>query len=167
MMTHSIGVSMAADWLKKKYPVVITELVHSYTEQADALAFNSGESCLVEVKISRADFLADEKKWFRVYSDRGIGNYRYYLCPENLIQVDDLPLNWGLLWAAGSKIKTIKQAVALAKDPKPEISILISTIRRIGHSPLKGVNIKCYVHGDAEGNPCKERATLSIDPNEC
>jgi len=167
MITHAIGVSMAAGWLKKKYPIVITELNHGGSEQADALAFNSGESCMVEVKISRSDFLADAKKWFRLYSDKGVGTYRYYLCPEGLIQTTDLPLNYGLLWVVGQRIRVMRKAEALFKESRTEISILVSLIRRIGQSCPKGVNIKCYTHGDAGGNPSKETATVSIEGEVC
>ena len=34
-------------------------------ERPDALGFRNGVSCLIEVKVTRADFLADKKKRFR------------------------------------------------------------------------------------------------------
>ncbi|WP_143516196.1 adenylosuccinate synthase [Pusillimonas sp. T2] len=52
-------------------------------------------SVLVEVKTSRADFLADAKKSHRISG--GIGSWRYYMAPKGLIDPNDLPMGWGLL----------------------------------------------------------------------
>lgn len=68
-------------------------------ERADAWGYRWGfEACsiLVEVKVSRADFLRDKHKPHRKAG--GMGDYRYYLCPEGIITLDDLPERWGLLW---------------------------------------------------------------------
>ncbi|WP_114099663.1 adenylosuccinate synthase [Thalassospira profundimaris] len=53
---------------------------------------------LVEVKTSRPDFLADRKKGFRADPSIGVGDWRFYLCPEGLISPADLPEKWGLIW---------------------------------------------------------------------
>ena len=52
-------------------------------------------SVLIEVKTSKADFLADIKKPHR--ASGGIGSWRYYLAPQGLISPAALPLGWGLL----------------------------------------------------------------------
>lgn len=56
-------------------------------------------SVVVEVKVSRSDFKADMKKAHRSGDSLGMGNWRYYLCPEGLIVPDDLPEKWGLIYA--------------------------------------------------------------------
>lgn len=66
-------------------------------ERVDALLFCSGYSYLIETKISRSDFLADAKKPFRQDATQGVGDYRYYACPEGLIKPDELPEKWGLI----------------------------------------------------------------------
>ncbi|MCA6998195.1 adenylosuccinate synthase [Dickeya solani] len=69
------------------------------TERADAWGYRWGHgacSVLVESKVSRSDFLADRKKPHRQAG--GLGDYRYYICPEGLITIGDLPERWGLLW---------------------------------------------------------------------
>lgn len=68
-------------------------------ERADAWGYRwgwEGYSVLVESKVSRSDFLADRKKPHR--QSGGMGEYRYFICPEGIISVDDLPDRWGLLW---------------------------------------------------------------------
>jgi hypothetical protein len=69
------------------------------TERADAWGYRwgwRGGSVLVEVKVSRSDFLRDKHKPHR--KSGGMGDYRYYMCPEGIINISDLPDRWGLLW---------------------------------------------------------------------
>jgi len=48
-------------------------------------------SYMIECKATRSDFLSDKTKPFRKKPERGVGNYRYYMTPPNLISADDLP----------------------------------------------------------------------------
>lgn len=71
------------------------------TERADAWGYRwgvDGGSVLVEVKTSRSDFLRDKFKPHRQLGIGGLGDFRYYLSPEGIITLDDLPDGWGLLW---------------------------------------------------------------------
>lgn len=56
---------------------------------------NSGFLLEFEVKISKSDFKADSKKRKTPYYQKRIPkmtpNYFYYVCPEGLIKVDELP----------------------------------------------------------------------------
>ncbi|WP_318493427.1 hypothetical protein [Photobacterium leiognathi] len=56
------------------------------------------ETIVIEAKTSRSDFFADQKKIFRQNSKLGMGNFRYYICPEDLIQPHELPPKWGLIY---------------------------------------------------------------------
>lgn len=80
-------------------------------ERADAWGYRYGHrggSVLVEVKVSRADFLADAKKPHRSGEVLGMGLYRYYMCPEKLIQPSELPDGWGLLWVNARRHVKVK-----------------------------------------------------------
>lgn len=66
-------------------------------EQPDAMGFRNGTSCLIECKRTRADFLADKKKRFRINPGMGMGDWRFMLAPKGLIKTDELPEGWGLL----------------------------------------------------------------------
>jgi len=76
--------------------------VGAYGEIADAFGYRlngmDGYSVVVEAKVTRSDFLADKKKPHRSGLKKGLGNYRYFICPEQLIQPDEVPDGWGLLW---------------------------------------------------------------------
>ncbi|EMO9521287.1 adenylosuccinate synthase [Pseudomonas aeruginosa] len=70
-------------------------------EMPDAIGYRAAtsvtETVVVEVKVSRADFLADAKKPHRA-PGKGMGIYRYFMCPAGLINPEEVPERWGLLW---------------------------------------------------------------------
>ena len=53
---------------------------------------------MIEVKVSRSDFLADGKKPHRMDPAKGVGKYRAYMCPEGIIQPEEIPHGWDLFW---------------------------------------------------------------------
>lgn len=109
--SHRDLCSLAVRWLKRPHnaggpgcAVALSECKTGYSgETPDAIGFRFGGtsntdldgSVVVEVKTSRADFLADAKKPHR--RQGGCGNWRYYLAPAGIIQLPDLPEKWGLL----------------------------------------------------------------------
>lgn len=106
-MTHADLAEIARRWLLRAESkagagcmVAFTEVGALWeSERADAWGCRWGwkaSSVVVEVKISRSDFLRDRAKPHR--ANGGIGEFRYFLCPEGVIQIDDLPDRWGLLW---------------------------------------------------------------------
>ena len=99
---HRQLVEIAYKWVLKNTScgVAFKEL---YTlangEYPDVIGFGSGgHSVLVEVKVSRADFLKDQKKMFRKNPEMGMGRQRFYLCPTGLIKQEELPAGWGLVY---------------------------------------------------------------------
>lgn len=101
MLTHAELVSIAWRWLTTRggCAFAYTEFGTSSTlEMPDALGFLDMEyTVLIEVKVSRADFLADVKKPWRVKPETGMGDFRYYMAPRGLLGVDEIPRHWGLL----------------------------------------------------------------------
>lgn len=143
-MTHKDLIPIAAKWLAAKHPVVITELA-TLGEEPDAIGWQSGYSTLIECKATRSDFLSDRDKSFRRGYIPGIGAYRYYLAPAGIIGVSDLPPQWGLLEVTGQRVRLMKHSESFHDvNHGQEIRILLSCIRRIGHSAPTGVSIRCY-----------------------
>ena len=103
MLTHTILVDKAKEWLsvsKSCNPVFTERGSAKSNEMPDALGWSSDGSFLVEVKISKADFLADAKKPFRQNPETGMGKFRYYLFPYELfdqIPREQLPEGWGIV----------------------------------------------------------------------
>lgn len=105
---HEELVQRAEKWLRKYCGcgVVFNDNFQGLTkERPDAIGWRSGDtSILIECKASRADFLADQKKKFRIDPHLGMGGHRYYLCPPDIILPEDLPDGWRLLWCYPKKI---------------------------------------------------------------
>lgn len=103
---HDLLSSIGAKWLKRHgFPIVATEIIAAGSrEQADVVGFRSSCSAIIEVKVSRADFLADKNKPERQNDGTGLGVYRFYLCPVGLIRPDELPPKWGLLYSSDGKV---------------------------------------------------------------
>ena len=103
-LTHKMLVSIGTKFLMNfGCSVVLPELssLNNSGEIPDIFAMKSGYSVVVECKISRADFAKDRKKIFRQNPEMGMGQYRYILCPEDVIKPVDLAgvhENWGLLY---------------------------------------------------------------------
>jgi hypothetical protein len=127
-MTHAELCALAVRWLKRPYSasghgcqVAVSECKSGWTgEIPDAIGFRTGSdttsgSIVVEVKVSRADFLADKAKPHRA-EGLGLGTWRYYMAPEGLLRVEDLPTRWGLLEVnARGHVKPIAGPVVHAK----------------------------------------------------
>lgn len=105
MHSHSDLVKIAEKWLKKRCGVVFTELYSMNAEIPDAIGFTSMTSILIECKTSRRDFVNDFKKPHRWTN--GMGEFRFYLCPESLINIEDLPDGWGLIWVCEKGKSTV------------------------------------------------------------
>lgn len=107
--THKALAELAVRWLKRVRSsggpgcaIAMSECKTGYSgEIPDAIGFRrtghaqTDGSVVIEVKISRADFLADAKKPHRVSG--GVGSWRYYMAPTGLIAPMELPTGWGLL----------------------------------------------------------------------
>jgi hypothetical protein len=118
-VTHKELSDLAVKWLRRPNSnkghgciVSASELRSGWDgEIPDAIGFrldyNLVTSVVVEAKASRSDFLADRNKPHRMSG--GIGNYRYFICPEGVIHKSDLPAKWGLIWVnARGHIKLIE-----------------------------------------------------------
>lgn len=68
-------------------------------ENPDVFAFTRYRSILFECKVSRADFLRDKKKPFRINPSMGIGESRYYLCKKGVAKENEMPDGWYLFEA--------------------------------------------------------------------
>lgn len=112
-MKHAELCKLALGWLKRPpsrgghgCKVAIDECRTGWSgEVPDAIGYcatgnpRTDGTVLVECKVSRSDFLADRSKPHRL--EGGVGNWRYYMAPEGLIQVAELPEKWGLVEVDG------------------------------------------------------------------
>jgi hypothetical protein len=136
-MTHSRLVDEAVLWLRAKYRcgIVLSEQSCSTGETPDAIGWKGrNHSIVVECKMSRADFLADAAKPWRMDPDCALGCERFYLAPFGMIRVDELPTGWGLLETRGREIQVTQKSRKNLRNPKGlanEMNLLLASLRRV------------------------------------
>lgn len=156
VLTHSDLCAIAARWLKKPLSahghgcqVAFTETRVSFLpgESPDAIGFRvstrgyGGGSTIVECKTSRSDFRRDQGKPHRA-NGQGMGRFRYYLCPEGLLQPSEMPPGWGLLYVGRRKALTVVSGATLCirepgaydcpYDSFNETLLLANLLHRVG-----------------------------------
>jgi hypothetical protein len=106
---HELQSEAAARWLRKNgFPVVaVNVFALGSRERVDAIGWRHSASVLIESKVSRSDFHCDRNKPER--HSGGVGLYRFYITPPNLVSVSELPAGWGLLYFDGKKVTEIKR----------------------------------------------------------
>lgn len=135
-MTHSQLVEKAVRWLRSyRCGVVLSEQACTSGEMPDAIGWKrASHSVLVECKVTRADFLADRAKPFRLKPQYGVGCERFYLIPPGLINCDELPRGWGLLEYRAGRIEVVRQSMKnlrTATGFRYEMNLLLASLRRV------------------------------------
>lgn len=139
--SHAELCERAVRWLRKSVGcgVVVSEMVSATGEVPDAIGWRYGRSILVEAKVSRADFFADQKKPWRRMPERGMGDWRFYLAPAGMLQKNEIPVGWGLLEVAGKQVRRVHAVPQGNCWPEPpqlgnklaETILLCSALRRV------------------------------------
>jgi len=135
---HAQLVRKAVEWLRHSYRcgIILSEQYCATGEVPDAIGWKGHcRSVVVECKVSRADFLADARKDFRLHPDVALGCERFYMAPAGIIRPDELPTSWGLL-------EYVRKTVHLAVKPArrdlrtpaglmKEMNLLLASLRRV------------------------------------
>jgi len=159
-MNHKELVEIAYRWVYRiGWGVAFKELVSMGSEIPDVIAFRSGETCLIECKASRGDFLADKKKRHRQVPEMGLGKFRFYMCPSGLIKPEELLEGWGLIYV-GDKGKAeyalnpynpmggnIWRGGFVDRNTEKEVQIMYSALRRMPRKMLESVYLKSETNG--------------------
>ncbi len=135
---HAQLVARAVEWLRRHYKcgIILAEQYCATGEVPDVIAWKGFcKSVLVECKVSRADFLADAGKPFRLKPDEGMGSQRFYMAPAGMISATELPKHWGLLEVHGREVRMavksgrtdLRGEVGLMK----EMNLLLASLRRV------------------------------------
>lgn len=142
VITHSELIELGYKWVLKRCGFAFKEFKVAHDEIPDILGFNSNGSFLLEAKISRADFLIDKKKHFRIFSEKGLGDWRFFIVPKGIIKIEELPENWGLIEVnENGKIDFVYNPFGIGnvysnwkrckKSEKAEFHFLYSALRRL------------------------------------
>ncbi len=136
-MTHAQLVQKAVAWLRSyRCSVVLSEQACASGEMPDAIGWKRTQhAVVVECKVSRADFMADQAKPFRQKPEMGLGCERFYLTVPGLVQAAELPSGWGLLECERGLVRMEQAASAKsmrsARGMKYEMNLLLASLRRV------------------------------------
>lgn len=101
-IVHSHLKKLALYFLKEKCTDLVANEVDFFNAYsiADAVGLNlkRREVRVIEVKATRGDFLRDKKLFGDKTSYFYHAHYSYIMCPTNVIQADEIPHGYGLLW---------------------------------------------------------------------
>ncbi len=136
-MTHAHLVKLAETWLRSRgCLIVLSEQTADAREVPDVIGWRSDcHSLLVECKISRADFFADQKKRVRLKPQIGMGCERYYLTPKCMIRGEELRSGWGLLEVHNKEVVLTAKCKDCGQRTEiglmAEMELLLASLRRV------------------------------------
>ena len=135
-MTHAQLVEKAVRWLRHyRCGVVLSEQACVSGEMPDALGWKGAcHSVLVECKVTRADFLADCAKPFRLKPEQGVGSERFYLTTAGIVRREELPAGWGLLEIRGRGVEMTHPSaknLRTATGFRYEMNLLLASLARV------------------------------------
>ncbi len=135
-MTHEKLIAHAVAWLRRYgCGIVLSEQSCASGEMPDAIGWKGAcHSVMIECKISRADFLADREKPFRIKPEKGMGCERYYLAPAGLLAAAELPQGWGLLELQGREVRQVLKSSKKMRSTvgfRYEMNLLLASLRRV------------------------------------
>jgi hypothetical protein len=135
---HAVLVRKAVEWLRHQYRcgIILSEQYCATGEVPDAIGWKGQcRSVVVECKVSRADFLADARKEFRLHPELGLGCERFYMATSGLIAPGELPPSWGLLEYSKRTVHlVVKPARRDQRTPAgmmKEMNLLLASLRRV------------------------------------
>lgn len=199
--SHQELCSLAVNWLQRApgrngpaCQVAFSEAKGGWNgEIPDAIGFRTAAedegSVVVEVKVSRADYLADRGKAHRQDGALGMGLYRYYFAAEGIISPPELPAGWGLVEVSPKGVLrvlaghvTVKRSEQAAwrheRAIEREWLLLASMLSRLGnveamHAELKKAkNERAQLARQLDALRARERenmlkgAVAAIDPSK-
>jgi hypothetical protein len=135
-MNHAHLVEKAVRWLRRyRCGVVLSEQACVSGEMPDAIGWKRAcHSVLVECKVTRADFLADRAKPFRLKPEQGVGMERFYLTPAGLVRPEELPSGWGLLALQGRQVEMLHSSAKNLRTAAGfgyEMNLLLASLHRV------------------------------------
>jgi len=137
-VTHALLVERAVEWLRTQYRcgIVLSEQACASGEVPDAIGWKGkNRSVVVECKVSRADFLADRNKPWRLEPEIALGCERLYMAPAGVIRPEEIPQYWGLLECAGRRtVLVVKPSRKDLRSPvglMNEMNLVLASLRRV------------------------------------
>jgi hypothetical protein len=136
-VTHGQLIKAAERWLRgQRCRIVLSEQTADSGEVPDVIGWKADcRSVVIECKVSRADFFADQQKVVRRKPHLGMGCERYYLVPKGLLKADELPGCWGLLEFSKREVvlsvRSGRHSQRTELGLLAEMELLLASLRRV------------------------------------
>lgn len=130
-MTHADLLLVSVGWLKRRGCHVVLAERGIRGQEPDVIGWKNGLAYVLEVKVSRADFLADKRKP-HVGDPNALGRARWYFVPEGIVTPADVPVPWGLIEFNGERcLQRLKPQVLAPSlvSAQRENQLLMSELR--------------------------------------
>ena len=139
------------------------------TRYADALVISAWPSrgiwfAGIEVKVSRADWMNEVRDPNKSSEIQQYCDYWWVAAPVGVVQIGEIPENWGLVEISGKKASVVKQAPKLT--PLPLSSTFVASVFRNEAGMLNRIRDGAYRKGyqECEGkHSTEELHKLSVD----
>lgn len=141
-LAHKTLKKQALFFLKDKVTDIVANEVkfRNITCIADAVGVNlkRKEVRIVEIKVSREDFFRDKKLFQDSHSYFYHAHFSYIMCPGGLIQPDEIPHGYGLLWVdEKNKISVQKKPIKNKERLRTRFDTTLKrSVRRLTNSLL-------------------------------
>ena len=108
---------------------IVCENIHNFLGEADVLSISKSNMVYeFEVKISKSDFKADKNKHkfahYAIPDEDNTPNYFSYVCPEDLISINEIPIYAGLFYVVYGELIQIKSPKRIHKLIHKELNLL-------------------------------------------
>jgi hypothetical protein len=136
-MKHAQLIRLAENWLRRsRCRIVLSEQTAESGEVPDVIGWKDNcTSIVIECKVSRPDFFADQEKRARRQPGNAMGCQRLYLTPKALLKREELPRDWGLLEAYREEIELAVKPSARSQRTETglmaEMALLLVSLRRV------------------------------------
>lgn len=145
-------------WCIGGYDIVLPGFFYGSNE-CDVFRINESDFVFeYEIKISRSDFFADFKKEkkherLRIAADNTPNRF-FYVCPENLIKVEEVPVYAGLIYFSDPSFIIMKSAKLIHKNKFTKFRMIARTIC------FREANLRSELYRAKHGDYKKEIARL-------
>ena len=73
-----------------------------------------------------------------------LGNYRYFVCPDGIIPIEEVPEGWGLLYYKHGKFYRKKESGKFRSNLRAENNLIIHALRRYASGDSTGILVNTY-----------------------
>ena len=169
-MTKEIIAAIGKRQVLRNHTPVVANVTTIFDWECDVLSVGKGGSTYeFEVKISRSDFLRDKKKrkWNcqRRMLPQNTPNYMIYVCPDGLIQLNEIPDFSGLYYFKDGELIEVRSPVQRHKIKKDINEIQMKVARMYSQREFLGRTLISHLNKEIRERNAKRESEMKNQNN--